>query len=96
MSRTEDFIKRLESHGNNSIFNSQLIRIKKCILDYSQLDELINLIEKKEDSEKIKNIILKYNDKNNIVDALYHLVHGIIPNNFQWFYDNIESYFNSL
>ena len=96
MSRTKDFISRLESHGNNSLFSSQLIKIKKCILDYSQLDELIILIEEKEDAEKIKNIILKYDDKNNIVDALYHLVNGIIPNHFQWFYDNIESYFNSL
>ena len=41
-------------------------------------------------------MILKYDDRNNIIDALYHLVHGIIPIHSQWFYDNIESYFNSL
>ena len=79
------------------MFDTENNSIKNCILNYSQLENILTLIEKGKENE-IKKIITPYtrDTRNKIVTALYYLVHRIIPQKFQWFYENIESYYNSL
>ena len=96
--RVENLLKSFEDYGElKSMFISEINGINNCILNYPQLENLLTLIEKEKEIE-IKKIITPHQKdiRNNIVTALYHLVHRIIPQKFQWFYDNIESFYNSL
>lgn len=96
--RVEILLKSFEDYGElKSMFISEINGINNCILNYSQLENLLTLIEGEKENE-IKKIITPYQRdiRNKIVTSLYYLVHRIIPKKFQWFYDNIESYYNSL
>lgn len=96
--RVENLLKSFEDYGElKSMFDTENNSIKNCILNYSQLENLLTLIEKEKEIA-IKTIITPHQRdiRNKIVTALYYLVHRIIPQKFQWFYDNIESYYNSL
>lgn len=94
MNRVANIIERLKSHGEDSLFISEINAIRNCGATTDVLEQMITLIENEEE-EKTKIMINYYDDHNKIVTALFYLVHRLIPNKFHWFYNHIEKYYNS-